>query len=89
MQAKDDDIVFLQNKLQQAKDTWQREADEKKKLEAIVEQQYREAMDLDVGKRKAEEERTIYGQKNRLLRAEVEELVKENKRLSQDKDGLS
>lgn len=89
LQAKDDDIRFMKSKLDESNSLWRKEVDEKKKLEAIVEQQYREAMDLDTAKRKAEEDRMIYQQKNRLLRAEVEELVKENKKLTGSIDGLN
>lgn len=46
-------------------------------------------MQLDTAKRKAEEDRMIFQQKNRALRAEVEELVKENKKLTGSIDGLN
>lgn len=39
---------------------WEKERDEKRKLESVVEQQYREALALDTSKRKAEEDRMIY-----------------------------
>lgn len=44
---KDDDIAFLNKKIQQVKDVNAREVEERKKLDGIIEQQYREAMNLD------------------------------------------
>ena len=71
------------------KDVNAREVEERKKLDGIIEQQYREAMNLDQSKRKAEEDRQIYLVKNRTLRHEIEELVRENRKLTQEKDGLN
>lgn len=66
-----------------------REVQERKKLDGIIEQQYREAMNLDQAKRKAEEDRQIYLLKNRTLRHEIEELVRDNRKLTSEKDGLN
>lgn len=44
---KDDDIAFLNKKIQTLKDINKREVEERKKLDGIIEQQYREAMSLD------------------------------------------
>ena len=54
---KNDDIVFLNKKIQQMKEVNAREVEERKKLDTVIEQQYREAMNLDQAKRKAEEDR--------------------------------
>lgn len=54
---KNDDIVFLNKKIQQMKEVNAREVAERKKLDTVIEQQYREAMNLDQAKRKAEEDR--------------------------------
>jgi len=58
-------------------------------LEAIIEQQYKESMEMDTMRRKAEEERNLERSKNKHLRVEVEELIKENQRLNQDKIQLN
>ena len=58
-------------------------------MEAIIEQQYKESMEMDTMRRKAEEERNLERSKNKHLRVEVEELIKENQRLNQDKIQLN
>jgi len=57
LSKKNDDIVFLNKKIQQMKEVNAREVAERKKLDTVIEQQYREAMNLDQAKRKAEEDR--------------------------------
>ena len=54
---KGEDISFLNRKIQQLKDVNAREVDERKKLDNIVEQQYREHINLEQSKRKADEDR--------------------------------
>ena len=44
---------------------------------------------MDTMRRKAEEERNLERSKNKHLRVEVEELIKENQRLNQDKIQLN
>jgi len=46
-------------------------------------------MELDGLRRKAEEDRNFYRSKNKNLRLEVEELIRENQKLAQEKAALN
>lgn len=47
VRKKDEDVFFIKTKYEEANKLWHAENIEKQKLEAIVEQQYRENMELD------------------------------------------
>lgn len=85
IKEKDDDIRFLKEKYEETNALWHKENVQKQKLEAVIEQQYRESMDLDALRRKAEEDKHFYRSKNQAFKVEIEELVKENKKLSSEK----
>ena len=89
IKQKDEDILFIKGKYEETNTLWHQENKEKQKLEAIIEQQYKESMEMDTMRRKAEEERNLERSKNKHLRVEVEELIKENQRLNQDKIQLN
>jgi len=89
IKQKDDDILFIKGKYEETNGLWHQENLEKQKLEAVIEQQYRESMELDGLRRKAEEDRNFYRSKNKNLRLEVEELIKENQKLAQEKAALN
>jgi septal ring factor EnvC (AmiA/AmiB activator) len=85
LRQKDQDIAFIKAKYEETNTLWNQENLEKQKLEAIIDQQYREAMELDSLRRRAEDERNQFRTKNVQLRSEIEELIKENKKLVQEK----
>jgi len=85
IKQKDEDIIFIKSKYEETNRLWHEENIEKQKLETVVEQQYREAMELDSLRRKAEEDRNFYRAKNVNFKNEIEELVKENKKLLAEK----
>lgn len=89
IKQKDEDILFIKGKYEETNTLWHQENKEKQKLEAIIEQQYKESMEMDAMRRKAEEERNFERNKNKHLRVEVEELIKENQRLNSDKIQLN
>jgi hypothetical protein len=62
---------------------------EKQKLEAVIEQQYRESMELDTLRRKAEEDKTFFRNKNVAYKNEIGELVKDHKKGIAEKTALS
>ena len=64
IKQKDEDIIFIKSKYEETNRLWHEENIEKQKLENVVEQQYREAMELDSLRRKAEEDRNFYRAKN-------------------------
>jgi hypothetical protein len=85
IRQKDQDIAFIKTKYEETNTLWHQENLEKQKLEAVVDQQYREAMELDTMRRKSDDDKNFYRTKNVQLKAEVGELIKENKRLATDK----
>lgn len=89
MKQKDNDILFIKGQYEEANAMWHRENQEKQKLEAVIEQQHREAMELEALRRKVEEERNFHRCKTRNAQQEVEEYVRENRRLMQEKAALS
>lgn len=89
LRQKDQDIAFIKSKYEEINTQWHQENLDKQKLEVIIDQQYREAMELDTLRRKAEDERNQFRSKNALLRTEIEELIKENKKLAQEKENTS
>jgi hypothetical protein len=85
MKLKDEDIAFIKNKYEEANTLWHQENLEKQKLETVIDQQYREAMELDTFRRRSDDDKNIYRSKNVLLKTQVEDLIKENKKLLDDK----
>ena len=57
-------------------------------MEAVIEQQYRESMELDALRRKAEEDKNFFRGKNVQFKSEIGELVKENKKFVAEKTAL-
>ena len=76
LKQKDEDIIFIKSKYEETNALWHQENLEKQKLEAIIEQQYRESMELDVMRRKAEEDKQHFRNKNITYKNEIEDLVK-------------
>lgn len=64
VKQKDEDIAFIKNKYEETNTLWHQENLEKQKLEAVIEQQYRESMELDTLRRKLEDERSTLRTKN-------------------------
>lgn len=81
--------MFIKSKYEETNALWHQENLEKQKLEAIIEQQYRESMELDVMRRKAEEDKQHFRNKNITYKNEIEELVKTNQKLVADKNTLT
>ena len=86
---KDADITFIKSKYEEANALWHQENIEKQKLETIIEQQYRESMELDTLRRRAEDDKNHYRTKNIQYKNEIEELIKENKKLNDEKASLN
>lgn len=58
-------------------------------MEAVIEQQYRESMELDTMRRRSEDEKGIARKKNESYKSEIEELIKENRKLVAEKTTLN
>lgn len=72
IQNKDKDIIFIKAKYEEANALWHQENLEKQKLEAVIEQQYRESMELDTFRRRAEDDKNHYRTKNIQFKTEIE-----------------
>lgn len=77
IKQKDDYIGYIKSKHEETNRLLLKESEEKKRLEAIIDKQYQEAMELDNLKRKAEVERNVFKSKMQALKTEVESLQKE------------
>ena len=88
IKLKDEDIIFIKTKYEETNALWHQENLEKQKLEAVIEQQYRESMELDGLRRKAEEDKHFFRNKNIQYKREIGELVKENKKFVAEKTAL-
>ena len=89
LKQKDRDVVFLKAKFEETNTLWHQENLEKQKLEAIIGQQYREAMELDTLRRRAEDDKNQFRLKNNQLKTEIEDLLKENRKVATEKMTLS
>ena len=79
----------MKEKYEETNALWHKENIDKQKLEAVVEQQYRESLELDSMRRKADEDRQFFRSKNKTYKNEIEELIKENKKLNVEKTTLN
>lgn len=62
--GKDADITFIKSKYEEANALWHQENIEKQKLESMIEDQYRESMELDALRRRADDDKNHYRTKN-------------------------
>ena len=81
-------LDVIKTKYEETNALWHQENLEKQKLEAVIEQQYRESMELDGLRRKAEEDKHFFRNKNIQFKREIGELVKENKKFVAEKTAL-
>ena len=68
IKKKDEDIAFIKSKYEETNALWHQENLEKQKMEAVIDQQYRESMELDTFRRKAEDDKNTYRAKNQALK---------------------
>lgn len=78
MGDKNKDVMFIKSKYEESNNLWHKENLEKQKIQLQLDQQFREAMELDTHRRRAEEDRDGIRTKNVSLRKQIEDLVKEN-----------
>lgn len=64
LKQKDLDIQFIKVKYEETNGLWHNENLDKQKLEAIIEQQYRESMELDSLRRRSDDDKSHYRNKN-------------------------
>ena len=69
---KEMDIQFIKAKYEETNGLWHNENLEKQKLEAVIEQQYRESMELDSLRRRSDDDKNHYRNKNMTLKTEIE-----------------
>ena len=89
LKHKELDVQFIKAKYEECNGLWHNENLEKQKLEAVIEQQYRESMELDSLRRRSDDDKNHYRNKNMQLKTEIEELLKENKKLAKEKQSMS
>lgn len=89
LKQKDRDLVFVKAKFEETNTLWHQENLEKQKLEAIIGQQYREAMELDTLRRRADDDKNQFRLKNNQLKTEIEDLLKENRKVASEKQTMS
>ena len=82
MKAKDKDIIFIKGKYEEANVLWHKENLEKQKMQLQLDNQFREAMELDTLRRRADDEKNTLRKKNNDFKLEIEELIKENQKLT-------